>query len=346
MAKKSSNTIGNPYHDESTGEFTSPDKDKESNQNQSFSTLSLKKGVDLSNFPKKPTIQLKKDVDISNLSKSNTKNDNIHLKQGMSLSDFVSKLDDLNQCANVPRLSSARDIENHIEEYFSKQVCTKINELYGHSDNCQSYQYRPKSNPNKILEIFPNVLAKYRYKDNHAHYISFDEYQRLKTQPGYIQIYRGFSSVGMKAQNIKNSYVNPDLNSFDLLCPAGGNCYGSNVYTSTNFRTAQSYAGYSGGGTVIYGILDENNAYSMSSRQVSSISRSIDKTNIATKIENKMIENGIDQTRANKIANSFVKAMNNDIGVCAILLGLDYFEATDGQFQKNLLNLSRWYIRN
>ena len=52
MAKKSSNTIGNPYHDESTGEFTSPDKDKESNQNQSFSTLSLKKGVDLSNFPK------------------------------------------------------------------------------------------------------------------------------------------------------------------------------------------------------------------------------------------------------------------------------------------------------
>ena len=143
------------------------------------------------------------------------------------------------------------------------------------------YQYRPKSNPNKVLEIFPNILAKYRYKDNHAHYISDEEYSSMVYQQRLTRVYRGFKSTGQKALRIKDSYVNPDLNSFDLLCPAGDNCFGSNIYTSMNQSTAQSYSGYSG--TIIYGVLDERGAYRMSSNDLRKIVDSIDRDAIIPK---------------------------------------------------------------
>lgn len=309
MAIKSNNSQGNPYHDESSGEFTSPNSSGNEQQKISSST---------------PTLKIK--------------------VKGEGLTGLANKLNDLNQCANVPKLSSGRDIESHIEEYFSKQVCDKINELYGNSANCASYQYRPKSNPRKVLEIFPNVLAKYRYKDNHAHYISNEEYSSMVYQQRLTRIYRGFSSTGQKAMSIKDSYVNPDLNSFDLLCPAGNNCFGSNVYTSTSRSVAIGYAGgYDG--TIIDGVLDERGAYHMNSKILERIRDSIDYNSIKPKIEQKFISNGIEADKSARIAKSFVNAMSNDIGICGILLGLDYFEANDSQAQKNLLNVSRWYIK-
>ena len=47
MAKKSSNTQGNPYHDEGDGKFTSPN-DNGSSFSTKISNIKLKPGADLS----------------------------------------------------------------------------------------------------------------------------------------------------------------------------------------------------------------------------------------------------------------------------------------------------------
>jgi hypothetical protein len=264
---------------------------------------------------------------------------------------MISRLNDLNQCANVPKLVSARDVENNIENYFSKQVCNKIVELYGNSDNCSSYQFRPKSNPNKVLEIFPNVLAKYRFKDNHAHYIDERAYQQMLYQPNsdYIKIYRGMSSQGEKAQAIMDSYCDASVDRFDLLCPNSGNCYGSNIYTSYNIRVAQNYAGrgsFGYGGTVIYGILDKKNAHTMEYEDIEEVQYNLStrQQTIESKVSQKLLSMGVDESKSSRIAHSFAYAVSHDIGLVAILLGIDYFAAPDGQSQRNILNASRWYI--
>ena len=215
MAKKSSNNIGNPYHDEKTGEFTSPDSSS---------------GMETT----KPKLKLK-------------------LKEG---GDIQGLINDINQCSNVPFLSTSTEIEQNIESFFSKPVIEKIDSLYGDPSNvgCASYQFRPKSNPHIRLEIFPNVLGKYRYKDNRAHIVSAEEFDNYKG----TKIYRGISSSGEKARSIVNSYGKIDLDNFDYYCPNGGNCYGSNIYTTVDKWYAQRYAGYSG--TLIEGKIDESSS--------------------------------------------------------------------------------------
>lgn len=320
MATKSSNTQGNPYHDEE-GKFTSADDagaKKELELQKIEQKAQLKTGADLSTF-KKPSIKM---------------------KEGMTLQGLVDRLDDINQVSNIPKLKSARDIESHIEQFFSKQVCHKIDELYGKTSDIASYQYHPKANPYKTLEIFPNVLAKYRYKDNHAHYIDNGTYARNPNN--FERIYRGMSSSGSKAQAILNGYCDANLGAFDYLCPDGGNCHGSNIYTSIYKSTASSYAGYDG--TIIYGLLDRNSSYYMGERSIDLIQRNINFDGLEDRITNAITKNDIDFARAQRIAHSFCKALAKDVGLCAILLGCDFFIATDTE-QRNLLNLSKWYIR-
>lgn len=327
MATKSSNTQGNPYHDEE-GKFTSADnngsKSGQELQNQDLSVQKLEQKA-----------QLKTDADLSTIKKTSIK-----LKQGKTLQGLIDELNDINQVANIPHLQSARDIENNIEQFFSKQVCSKIDELYGRNPNISSYQYTPKSNPGKVLEIFPNVLAKYRYKDNHAHYIDQGTYSRNAND--FEHIYRGFSSTGSKAQAILDAYCDASLGSFDYLCPNNGNCHGSNVYTSIYQSTARSYAGY--GGTVIYGLLDNKSSFYMYERTIAGVQNNINYTGLEDRIKNAVEKNGIETTRAQRIAHSFCRALQKDVGLCAILLGCDYFIATDSE-QRNLLNLGKWYIR-
>lgn len=318
MSIKSDNTKGNPYHNEDDGKFTSPDDSKTSDKSE------LKVSADAVQTLSKAVIVPKIKVNSANLEA------------------IKNKINDINQCANIPKLTSAIDIENHIEEYFSKQVCGKLVELYGNSPNCSSYQFRPASNQNKVLELFPNVLAKYRFKDNHAKYISNEEYRKLSNTNGFLKNYRGMSSYGTKAQAIKDGYCDSDLNRFDLLCPNEGNCWGSNIYTSYSYNTARGYAG--GYGTVIYGVLDERNAHTMTPNQLRNIMSSLNASSIEQRVNNHLLKNGIDNTKSARIAKSFVTALKKDIGLVAIMLGVDFFEARDGQSQRNILNASRWYI--
>lgn len=339
MATKSTNTQGNPYHDEE-GKFTSADntgvKSEKTDLEKVESKIQLKEGVDLSQI-KKPFVKM---------------------KQGATLQGLVDRLNDLNQVANIPQLRSARDIEGNIEQYFSKQVTEKLNEMYGNSQNCASYQFRPKSNPNVMLNLFTCVLGKYRYKDNHAHLVSSEEFDKILSPNdfnilmnknsgyGYYSrsemakvydfqpIFRGITSTGTKRQNILESYGTMDLNNYDIY---GNGVFGTNVYTTVNVGYARGY------GTPIYGILDGRNAFYMNEGQIRTIQSNINTVNMESKIEQKLVDNGLQQDRAKRIASSFVKSLKSDMSLVSILLGLD-FQVCDNH-QRNVLNLNRWYIR-
>ena len=335
MATKSSNTQGNPYHDEE-GKFTSANDSGEKFQ-KIESKIKLKDNVDLGGF-KKPSLKM---------------------KGGMNLQDLVDRLNDLNQVAEIPHLRSARDIENNIEQFFSKQVSDKLNEMYGMTAGCASYQFHPKANSNVSLNLFTCVLGKYRYKDNHAHLVNKDEFDKILSINdfnilmnkfsgyGYSSrvdlaqvndfqpVFRGITSYGQKRQDILNSYGTMDLNNYDIY---GNGMYGTNIYTTVNINYAKSY------GTPIQGILDGRNAFYMNERQIRSIQSNINDSGMQDKIKNKLLQNGLSENRSTRIANSFVKSMHSDMSLVAILLGLD-FQICDNH-QRNILNLNRWYIRN
>ncbi len=214
MATKSSNTQGNPYHDEATGEFTSKDGQSASAKNENDLSGEVK--------PVSGGIKLKAGVDLSNLTAPKAK-----FKDASSLNSMIERLNDLNQVSNIPRLQSARDIENNIEQYFSKQVTDKLNEMYGKNSDCASYQFHPKSNPWISLNLFTCVLGKYRYKDNHAHLVTREEFDKImsindfnilmnqnrswgSSTNGIVHefqpIFRGITSRGQKRLDILNSY--------------------------------------------------------------------------------------------------------------------------------------------
>ena len=335
MATRSSNTKGNQYHDEE-GKFTSPN-DTGDKIEKIESKVKLKEGIDLNAF-KKPSIKM---------------------KQGTNLQGLIDRLNDLNQVANIPQLRSARDIESNIENYFSKQVSDKLNEMYGMSSNCASYQFHPKANQNVDLNLFTCVLGKYRYKDNHAHLLSQEDFDKLlspndfnilmnqfsgygyygSANAGTIKdlqpIFRGITSSGEKRQNILKSYGTMDLNNYDIY---GNGMYGTNIYTTVNINYARSY------GQPMYGILDTRGAYYMTENQIRTIQSNIDVTSLGQRVEQKLLRNGLTQDRANRIANSFIKAIKTDMSLVSVLLGLD-FQVCD-RHQRNILNLNRWYIRN
>lgn len=320
MAIKSSNTQGNPYHDEGTGEFTSANGSGQAQSKKPTFKFTFKEGFDL----KSALAGAKED------------------KKKEQTTGAIGKLADLAQVRNIPMLRSARDIEDNIEKFFSNIVTDKIVSLYGKSNDCSSFQFHPRNNPNMILEIFPNVLGKYRYKDNYAKIVAPNDFQKLLNSRQYTQIYRGISSTGEKARGIVNNYGTLDLNNFDYYCPSQGNCYGSCVYTTISYSYAQSYANY-GRGTMIEGLLEPNASY-MRYSQLSNIRSSINFQNVEDKIRNHLVSKGQDSEISRRIARSFRKALEVDNGLVAVLLGLDYFIADDSH-QRNLLNLNKWIIR-
>ncbi len=308
---------GNPYHDKE-GKFTSPEGvgsgggvEKKTENVISYNSDEIK-----------PKLKIKTSIDVQELKKT---------------------LDDFNQTSNVPRLYSARDIEDNCAQLFSKNVTNHINELYGKSSDVSSYQFHPKANPHMTLEIFPNVLGKYRYKDNHAAIVDIEKFNELLYSGQYEKIYRGISSRGQKAIDIVSSYGKIDLNNFDYYCPNAGNCYGSNVYNTVDRNYAMSYAGY-GNGTLINGLLDNRNSWHMRYDDVIRIKNSIDSNKVFTNVQAQLEKNGLDTARAQRIAKSFSNAIKNDAGLVAICMGLDYYISAN--HQRNLFNLKKWIIRD
>ena len=264
------------------------------------------------------------------------------LKSSDALAQMFAKLQDINQSINVPPLSTVKELEDNIEKFFSKQIINHIDSLDGKAQDCSAYQFHPKSNPRVCLNIYTCVFGKYRYPDNHAHYVDDATYQKMAADVNnYSKVYRGISSLGQKRKDILDSYVSNDINNLDIY---GNGCYGTNVYTTLSPEYARSY------GTPIYGLVDKN-ARSIFSNTLENMQSSLDTTTIVQKVEAHLINQGLEQNRANQIARHFGQALKNDISLLAILLGYDYqygdgaYASAKNHHQRNILNLSKWYIR-
>lgn len=279
------------------------------------------------------------------------------LKSGDALAQMFAKLQDISQGINVPLLNSPEEVEQNIEKFFSKQVIGHLDRLYGKAGGwCSADQFHPKSNPNVDLNLFTCVFGKYRYKDNHAHLISQEDYNKMAADTThYRKVYRGFTSEGEKRANIIKSYITPDINNIDIY---GNGVYGTNVYTSTDY--SYSYNSYAGrqDSKVLYCLVDRTankiETGKLRTMRDRSFTRHYDyntgksikpplRISLENKIENHLIANGIEAERAKNMAKDFGETLERDESLLAILLGYDYQVSSSGQ-QRNILNLDKWYI--
>ena len=257
-----------------------------------------------------------------------------------ALEDFMSELEDLNQMSSIPPLNSLQEVEDNIEQFFSKRVVDQLDRLVNRSANCQPFQFHPKANPWVNLNIYTCVFGKYRYQDNHATYISQSEYLKMaRDTANFAKVYRGITSQGARRQSILDSYATMDIDNLDIY---GNGMYGTNVYTTLSIQYARSY------GTPIMGLVDKN-ARSIESDDLHAIRSGFDFTNMEKRVVTHLQGMGLTPERSGEIAHYFVSAVKNDISLVAILLGYDY-QYGDGSYngypnhQRNILNLKKWYI--
>ncbi len=313
---KSNNEKGNQFHDDTTGEFTSKDG--------AGASSSAPKEEEQAVAPK------------------------IKLKAGTDLQSFFEKAKDMNTCAEVPLLRSVEDIDANIDKLFSKKVCSNIDSLYGKTTNVSSYNFAPDpSRPRIALNIFVCVLGKNRYKDNHARYIDQNEFRLLSNQNGYKKVYRGFSSEGDKRKKILDGYVSPDVNFFSVYGVQGA--YGTNLYTTVNKNYALGYADYHEE-KIMQALLDTRNSKYIDTDDLDHIQYRL-KSNtellksIKGKVKQQFEKSGVDSTRSDRIANSFIKTLTSyDESILGILLGYDY--QISESHQRNILNLGKMLILN
>ena len=257
---------------------------------------------------------------------------------------FFAQLQDLNSTAQVGLLNDENEIEQNIEKFWSKNVTTHIDRLYGTTSSCASYQFHPKSNSRVNLNLFTCVFGKYRYPDNHAKLISQEEYDRLsQDSANYTRVYRGFSSEGEKRKAIINGYTTADVNNIDVY---GNGVYGTNIYTSVDYSYSLSYANYDSS-KVLYCLVDKNAKY-IDDVSLNKIQRKLQNNSalcqsIIDKTKNQLIKNGVAEDRADRISKSFEKSLTSDDSLLAILLGYDY-QISSGRSQRNILNLKKWLI--
>ena len=256
------------------------------------------------------------------------------------LQGIADELEDLNQPMQIPLLNSVEEIENNIEKFFSKKVIATLESMVGATSDTQPYLFHPKANPNVSISIYTCVFGKYRYPDNNAKFIDRSEYNRLKQDPGYEKIFRGITAKdSYQLKNIVDSYGSFD---FDHLEIYGNGVFGTNVYTTVNKDYAQSYASnYRGAGKIIYGLLSMD-SHVISSDVLKRMKRNLNTTNIVARTKKHLLQNGLSEERADLISSQFGVAMTRDISLLGILLGYDY-QISDGH-QRNILNLSKWYI--
>lgn len=272
-----------------------------------------------------------------------------------ALAQMFAKLQDINQGINVPLLNDPKDIEANIEHFFSKQVIGHLDRLFAKDRWGQEGYFHPNDNPNMSLNLFTCVFGKYRYKDNHAHLISLDDYNKMAADTNnYRKVFRGFSSEGARRAKILNGYLTPDINNLSIY---GNGVYGTNVYTTTDYQYAKNYADYDDN-KVLFCLVDRNakkinertlNQYKMMfssniwNDETNQYEQNPLSSSIANKVSNHLIKNGIDPEKAQRMGNSFVRQLREDESLIAILLGYDYQISSSGQ-QRNILNLNKWYI--
>lgn len=319
MATKSTNTQGNPYHDESTGEFTSAD------------------GVGT----KESDIDAK-----NNLSQQNTPSPSVKsfkFKFKGNIDEIKNDLHKSHQVASIPFLMSSRDIEEHLEEFFPPEIVKSIDSQFGMFSVPYKY-FNLRTDPKQRcgVNIFHACIGKKRWKNNYIRLIDKSQYDSLSGQYGFLKVYRGLTSDTFEdCKTIADSYSSKENEM--IYGSSGGTCYGIAFYSSTYREEAVNYA-YGAKNQVMDLVLDKNNSKTMSYNSICRIRNNLaaNKDSIVARVEKIFLDNGIESSKAKQMARSFGITMNDE-GFVAMLCGVEWYNNGDTyNMIENIGRLYRW----
>lgn len=313
MATKSTNIKGNPYHDEATGEFTSADgsssKDGESQQN-------IKADLSQPNTAPTPTVK------------------SFKFKFKGNLEDIRNDLRKSKQVSSIPFLRSARDIEEHLEDFFSSEVVKNIDSKFGKFNIPYKY-FNLRTDPDQRcgVNIFAACIGKKRWDNNFLKLIEYDEYLKLSQNPNFLQIWRGLRCDDAAFQTIANSYSSKENEM--IYGSAGGTFYGIAVYASSNKWEAIPYA--DNNRRHVMDLILNKNAKTMDYNTICKIRDDFNKnkSSILQKVEKIFLDNGIESSRAKTMATSFGYTMDDE-GFIAMLCGVEWYKYDSYHMIENL----------
>lgn len=336
MATKSSNTKGNPYHDESTGEFTSSD-------NTSGKKEELAISSDFDDTDKK-TFKLKSDISLDDAKQSLQENNTkkvFKFKGNMSLDDARGQLSRHTQVSSIPFLGSANDIEEHLEEFFPEEVVRKIDSYFGKFSIPYKY-FNTRTDPQERcgVNIFAACIGKKRWPDNYMKLIDGNEYQKLVSDSrNFTQLFRGLSGDDNAFNTIANSYSSKENEM--IYGSVGGTAYGIAVYASSERWEAVSYA--RNNSNHVMNLVLNKNARTMSYRQICNIRDDLSnrRQSILKKVEQILLNHGIEQSRVKQMVASFGYTMSDE-GFVAMLCGVEWYKSGTYHMIENLGSVYRW----
>ena len=322
MATKSSNTKGNPYHDENTGEFTSSESSSGKKEELNSPAFQQPTGEET-----KKSFKLKTDVSLDDAKKSLIENNTkktFKLKGNASLDDARQQLARHNQIASIPFLSSANDVEQHLEEFFPKEIVENIDSYFGkYSVPYKFFNLRTDPNQRCGCNIFAAFIGKKRWKDNCIKIIDSNEYFKLSSNRNFQLLYRGLNTrTDDEFNTIADSYSSKE--NLTIYGSVGGTCYGIAVYASSSQYEARGYAG--GNSRHVMNLVLNKNAKTMSYRNICRIRDDLQyrKNSIIPKVEKIFLDNGIEPSRAKQMAASFGISLGDE-GFVAMLCGVEWY---------------------
>lgn len=318
MATKSTNTQGNPYHDEATGEFTSADG---SGSKGGESQQDMKTDLSQPNTNPSPTVK------------------SFKFKFKGNVEDVRNDLRQSRQVSSIPFLGSARDIEEHLEEFFPAEVVKNIDSKFGKFSVPYKY-FNLRTDPEQRcgVNIFAACIGKKRWANNHLKLIDYNEYQRLSTNPNCQTLWRGLRGDDTAFETIANSYSSKENEM--IYGSVGGTCYGIAVYASNDRWEAVSYAG--GNQRHVMDLILDKNARTMNYNTICRIRDDFNRnrTSILQRVEKIFLDNGIEPSRAKTMATSFGYTMSDE-GFIAMLCGVEWYRAGSYHMIENLGSMYR-----
>ena len=335
MAIKSNNNKGNPYHDEQTGEFTSPGS--ASGNNTPATNPNTNKTI--------PSF-LKQKSSTSTPSFLNKKGSNGNSDKYAKMFEEAKK----GRWWKSRKFRTVDEVEQEIGDYFDDEV---VDFLRKYNFKTVDSMGARKTSHASINTTLSNIIARKMF---HPLKImdtqEFDQiWSRMNIQNGgrwqtskipyadYSTIERGFHNKAIIDEYLGIKTDNP------VVLPNG--MYGSCVYSAYDGSTARSYAGSSG--IVMKYLVDNKNGHTITSGQYN-----IKKNEMIKKVDNmknniisSLTKRGVSDNDAQQCARIFENTLRKDYTFAGLLMGYDVIYETVRDFSlilnwKNISTKKDW----
>ena len=297
MATKSTNTQGNPYHDEATGEFTSAD-------GASSKEAAIQPNGQTAQKPK------------------------LRFKLNANVQDIRDNLSRSKQVSSIPMLWSARDIDDRIEEFLPESVVKSVDSYFGKFSTPYKY-FNLRTDPDQHcgVNIFAACIGKKRWANNYMKLIDQAEYDRLTANGRFRKLWRGLTGKSHEhCVLIADSYSSVENEM--IYGSTGGTCYGIAVYASSYYNTAKGYANSRPENVMTLAL--DTGGRTMPYRSICKIRDDLAsrKDSIVQRVEKVFLNNGIEPSRAANMARSFGITLGDE-GFVAMLCGVEWYTDND-----------------